>query len=67
MDNLTSIRKPKKQKVQSPDFEIDFLSDSRAETNINKIPNEIRFLHPKLSPSKTSSKLATAEGTSPTN
>ena len=50
-------------RVQPPD-EIDFLIDSGAESNIINIPtwNEIKTLHPNLTPLETSSKLATAQG-----
>ena len=43
--------------------------DSGAESNIINIPrwNEIQFLHPKFLPSKTSTKLATAQGFCLTN
>ena len=49
---------------QPPDFEIDFLIDSVAESNITNIPtwNEIITLHRTLVPIKTASKLATAQG-----
>ena len=43
---------------------IDFLIVSGAESNIINIPtwNEIKILHPNLKPLETSSKLATAQG-----
>ena len=43
--------------------------DSGAESIIINFPtwNEIQILHPKLKPSKTSSNLATAQGSSLTN
>ena len=54
----------KSKEFQPPDLEIDFLIDSGAESNIINIPtwNEIKTLHPKLTPLETSSKLATAQG-----
>ena len=58
------LESPKSKEFQPPDLEIDFLIDSGAESNIINIPtwNEIKTLHPKLTPLKTSSKLATAQG-----
>ena len=58
------MESPKSEQFQPPDLEIDFLIDSGAESNITNIPtwNEIRLLHPKLKPLETSSKLATAQG-----
>ena len=55
---------PNSKQFQTPDFEIDFLIGSGAESNIIKIPtwNEIKILHPKLIPFKTTSRLATAQG-----
>ena len=46
-----------------------FLIDSGAESNIINIPtwNEIKTLHPKLTPLETSSKLATAQGSTLVN
>ena len=69
MDNTTSLEKPIGKDFQSPDLEIDFLIDSRAESDIKNIPtwNEIQTLHPNLIPSKALSKLATAQGSSLTN
>ena len=57
------------QLFQSPDLETDFLNDSGAESNNINTPtwNEIQNLHPKLSPSKTSSKLAFLQDTILTN
>ena len=54
---------PRNKEFQPPDLEIDFLIDSGAESNIINIPtwNEIKTLHPKLTPPETSSKLATAQ------
>ena len=64
LDNTISLRKPRNKEFQPPDLEIDFLIDSGAESNIINIPtwNEIKTLHPKLTPLETSSKLATAQG-----
>ena len=54
---------------ETPDLEIDFLIDSGAESNISNIStwNEIKTLHPKLTPLETSSKLATAQGSTLVN
>ena len=58
------LESPKNKEFQPPDLEIDFLIDSGAESNVINIPtwNEIKTLHPKLTPLETSSKLATAQG-----
>ena len=58
------LESPKNKEFQPPDLEIDFLIDSGAESDIINIPtwNVIRFLHPNLKPLETSSKLATAQG-----
>ena len=58
------LESPKSKEFQPPDLEIDFLIDSGAESNIINIPtwNEIKTLHPKLTPLESSSKLATAQG-----
>ena len=58
------LESPRNKEFQPPDLEIDFLIDSGAESNIINIPtwNEIKTLHPKLTPLATSSKLATAQG-----
>ena len=58
------LESPRNKEFQPPDLEIDFLIDSGAESNIINIPtwNEIKTLHPKLTPLDTSSKLATAQG-----
>ena len=58
------LESPRNKEFQPPDLEIDFLIDSGAESNIINIPtwNEIKTLHPKLTPLETSSKLATAQG-----
>ena len=63
------LENPKSKIFPSHDLEKVFLNDPGAESNIIKIPTwvEIHSLHPKLSPSKTSIKLATAQGTSHTN
>ena len=69
MDNPLSLRKPKDKEFQQPDLEKDFLIDSGAESNIInfRIWNEIKILHPKLTPLKTIKRLATAEGSTLTN
>ena len=70
LDNSISLTKSKKSiEFQPPDLEIDFLIDSGAESNIINIPtwNEIKILHPKLVTLKTTSKLATAQGSTMTN
>ena len=58
------LESPRSKEFQPPDLEIDFLIDSGAESNIINIPtwNEIKTLHPNLTPLETSSKLATAQG-----
>ena len=58
------LESPKTKQLQTPDLEIDFLIDSGAESNIINTPtwNEIKILHPKLIPFKTTSRLATAQG-----
>ena len=63
------LESPRNKEFQPPDFEIDFLIDSGAESNIINIPtwNEIKILHPKLTPLATSSKLATAQGSTLVN
>ena len=63
------LESPRNKEFQPPDLEIDFLIDSGAETNIINIPtwNEIKTLHPKLTPLATSSKLATAQGSTLVN
>ena len=60
------LESPKNKEFQPPDLEIDFLIDSGAVSNIINIPswNEIRILHPNLKPLETSSRLATAQGSS---
>ena len=63
------LESPRNKEFQPPDLEIDFLIDSGAESNIINIPtwNEIKTLHPKLTPLATSSKLATAQGSTSVN
>ena len=64
------LESPKcKKDFQPPDLEIEFLIDSGAESNIINIPtwNEIKILHPKITPIKTTSILATAQGSILTN
>ena len=63
------LESPRNKEFQPPDLEIDFLIDSGAESNIFNIPtwNEIKTLHPKLTPLATSSKLATAQGSTLVN
>ena len=63
------LEKTKNKEFQPPDLEIDFLIDSGAESNIINIPtwNEIKTLHPILTPLTTSSKLATAQGSTLVN
>ena len=69
MDKPTSFRKSKIQTLQTPDLEIDFLIDSGAGSKIINIStwNEIRILHSELIPFKTTSRLATAQGSALTN
>ena len=63
------LENPKSKKLQTSDLEIDFLIDSGAEPNMINIPtwNEIKILHPQLIPFKTTSRLATAQGSTLTN
>ena len=63
------LESPRNKEFQPPDHEIDFLIDSGAESNIINIPtwNEIKTLHPNLTPLETSSKLATAQGSTLVN
>ena len=58
------LESPRSKNFHSPDLEIDFLIDSGAESNIIVIPtwNEIKTFYPNLTPMKTASKLATAQG-----
>ena len=62
------LESPKSKECQRPDLEIDFLIYSGAESNIINIPtwNEIKTLRPKLIPLKTTSRLATAQGSTST-
>ena len=57
------LESPRSKEFQPPDLEIDFLIDSGAESNIINIStwNEIKTLHPNLTPLETSCKLATAQ------
>ena len=54
---LILLESPKNKEFQPPDLKIDFLIDSGAESNIINIPtwNEIKLLHPILTPIKTAS------------
>ena len=63
------LESPRSKEFQPPDLEIDFLIDSGAEPNIINIPtwNEIKTLHPNLTPLETSSKLETAQGSTLVN
>ena len=63
------LESPKSKQLQTPDLEIDFLIDSRAESNIINIPtwNENKILHPQMIRFKTTSRLATAQGSTLTN
>ena len=69
LDITFLLESPRNKEYQPPDLEIDFLFDSGAESNIINIPtwNEIKTLHPKLTPLATSSKLATAQGSTLVN
>ena len=66
---LFLLESPRNKEFQPPDLEIDFLIDSGAESNIINITiwNEIKTLHPKLTPLATSSKPATAQGSTLVN
>ena len=63
------LESPRSKEFQPPDLEIDFLIDSGAESKIINIPtwNEIKTLFPNSTPLKTSSKLATAHGSTLVN
>ena len=63
------LESPKCKDFQPPDLEIDFLIDSGADSNIIIIPtwNEIKTLNPRITPIKTTSRLATAQGSTLTN
>ena len=67
--NSFLLERPRNKEFQPPDLEIGFLIDSGAESIINNIPtwNEIKTLHPNLTPLETSSKLATAQGSTLVN
>ena len=58
------FRKSKIQKIANTRHQIDFLIDSGTESKIINIPTwiEIKILHPKLIPFKTTSRLATEQG-----
>ena len=58
------LESPRNKEFQPQDLEIDFYINLGAESNIINIPtwNEIKTLHPKLTPLATSGKLATAQG-----
>ena len=58
------LESPRSKEFQPPHLEIEFLIDSGAEPNIINFPtwNEIKTLHPNLTPLETSSKLVTAQG-----
>ena len=55
------LESPRSKEFQPPDLEIDFLIDSEAESNI------IKTLHPNLITLETSSKMATAQGSTLVN
>ena len=63
------LESPRNKEFQPPDLEIDFLIDTGAESNLIMIPtwNEIKTLHPNLTPLENSSKLATAQGSTLVN
>ena len=63
------LESPKCKDYQPPDLEIDFLIDSGAESIIISVStwNEIKILHPKLTPIKTTSRLATGQGSTLAN
>ena len=63
------LESPRSKEFQPPGLEIDFLIDSGAESNIINIPTwkEIKTLHPNLTLLETSSKLATAQGSTLVN
>ena len=67
--NSFLLESPRNKEFQPPDLEIGFLIDSGAESIINNIPtwNEIKTLHPNLTPLETSNKLATAQGSTLVN
>ena len=63
------LESPRNKEFQPPDLEIDFSIDSGAESKIINIStwNEIKTLHPNLTPLETFSKLATAQGSTLVN
>ena len=63
------LESPRNKEFQPPDLEIGFLIDSGAESNTINFAtwNEIKTLHPKLTPLATSNKLATAQGSTLVN
>ena len=63
------LESPRSKEFQPTYLEIDFLIDSGAESNIINIPtwNEIKTLHPNLTPLETSSELAKAQGSTLVN
>ena len=63
LDSSLLLERPKSKNFQSSDLEIDFLIDSGAESNSLNFTawNQIQILHAKISPSKTSCNLATAQ------
>ena len=63
------LESPRNKEFRPPDLEIDFLIDSGAESNIINIFtwNEIKTFYSKLTPLETSSKLATAQGSTLVN
>ena len=63
------LESPRSKEFQAPDLEIDFLIDLGAESSIINIPtwNEIKTLHPNLTPLETSSNLAAAQGSTLVN
>ena len=69
ISTIPFLLESKSKEFQPPDLEIDFLIDSGAESNIINIPtwNEIKALHPNLTLLETSSKLATAQGSTLVN
>ena len=63
------LESPRSNEFQPPDLEIDFLIDSGAESNIIDNPtwNEIKTLHPNLTPLETSKKLTKSQGSTLVN
>ena len=59
--NPLLLESPKSKQLQTPDLEIEILTDPGAKSNIINIPtwNEVKILHPQLIPFKTTSRLAT--------